>query len=172
MQSAYLYIRVSTDEQAYTGYSQRNQHERLINYCLSQNIRVLDVVFEDCSAKTFDRPAWKRLMPRFKRDKDHRPDFLLFTRWDRFSRNIAEAYYVIEQLRRLAIEPQAIDQPLDLSIPENKIILAVYIASSEVDNDRRSLNVRQGIYKARKEGRWTAHPPLGYTFQLEGTRIR
>ncbi len=59
---------------------------------------------------------------------------------------------------------QAIDQPLDLSIPENKILLAVYIATSEVENERRSLNVKQGIHEAREQGRWTSHPPLGYTY--------
>ncbi len=33
MQSVYAYIRVSTDEQAIKGYSQRSQLERIKNYC-------------------------------------------------------------------------------------------------------------------------------------------
>ena len=37
-----------------------------------------------------------------------------------------------------AEDPQAIEQPLDLTIPENKIMLAFYIAAPEVENDRRS----------------------------------
>jgi DNA invertase Pin-like site-specific DNA recombinase len=40
MQIADLYIRVSTDEQADKGYSQRDQEERLRKHCNSQNIQI------------------------------------------------------------------------------------------------------------------------------------
>ncbi len=162
MPSACLYIRVSTDEQAIRGYSPRNQEDRLTKFCLAHNIDILNTVFEDHSAKTFDRPAWSAMMATFRRNKLLRPDLLLFTRWDRFSRNTGDAYYMISQLHHLGITPQATDQELDLSVPENKIILGVYLATSEAENDRRSINVRQGIRKANQEGRWTAHVPIGY----------
>lgn len=47
-------------------------------------------------------------------------------KWDRFSRNAGDAYQMINTLRKLGVEPQAIEQPLHLSIPENKMILAFY----------------------------------------------
>ncbi|WP_448635171.1 recombinase family protein [Pedobacter panaciterrae] len=170
MQTAYLYIRVSTDEQAAKGYSLPFQEERLQTYCLLHNISILRTIREECSARTFDRPGWKKLMIDLNKYKKEHPDLLLFTRWDRFSRNAADAYYMIRLLGNLHVEPQATEQPLDLSVPENKILLAVYIVTSEVENDRRSLNVRQGIYKARKEGRWTSRAPLGYTYQLPSNK--
>jgi len=52
------------------------------------------------------------------------------------------------------VEPQAIEQPLDLAVPENKMILAFYLAAPEVENDRRALNVIHGMRRARKEGRY------------------
>ncbi|WP_343523836.1 recombinase family protein [Pedobacter sp.] len=166
MTTAILYIRVSTDEQALKGYSLHVQEERLQRFCVANNIVVLKVVKEDHSARTFDRPAWKNFIREVKRPKKPSPCLILFTKWDRFSRNIADSYYMIRLLKDLQIEPQAIEQPLDLSVPENKILLAVYIATSEVENDRRSLNVRQGIHKARQDGKWTSRVPLGYTCQL------
>lgn len=166
MQTACLYIRVSTDEQAIKGYSQRSQLERLLKFCVFRDIIVINTIFEDHSAKTFDRPAWSSMISSIKQHKSLRPNLLLFTKWDRFSRNAGDAYYTITQLRNLGIQPQAIDQELDLSIPENKIILAVYLATSEAENDRRSLNVKQGIHKAKQEGRWTAHVPMGYKHKL------
>lgn len=166
MLSACLYIRVSTDEQAIRGFSQRNQQERLNKLCQSNSIEIINTVFEDYSAKSFNRPAWNRLMTNFHQSKTQRSNVLLFTKWDRFSRNIADAYYIISRLHGLSIEPQAIEQPLDLSIPENKIIIAVYIATSEVDNEKRSMNVKQNIHRARLEGRWMARPPIGYTAEL------
>lgn len=40
MKRADLYIRVSTDEQADKGYSQRDQEERLKRYCATNKIAV------------------------------------------------------------------------------------------------------------------------------------
>ncbi|WP_183564729.1 recombinase family protein [Mucilaginibacter sp. SP1R1] len=162
MKTAVLYIRVSTDEQADKGYSQRYQEEVLLQYCQINLLKVKEVVFEDHSAKSFNRPAWKIMLSDFKRKKTQRPDFLLFIKWDRFSRNAADAYQMIRLLNEYGIDPQAIEQPLDLSIPENKMMLAFYLAVPEVENDRRALNIFHGMRRARKEGRFMGVAPLGY----------
>jgi len=80
----------------------------------------------------------------------------------RFSRNTGDAYGMIEVLRKLGVEPQAIEQPLDMTVPENKMMLAFYLAAPEVENDRRSINVFNGMRTAKKEGRWISSAPLGY----------
>ncbi|MDB5230779.1 MAG: site-specific recombinase, invertase Pin [Chitinophagaceae bacterium] len=156
-----LYIRVSTDEQADKGYSQRNQEEVLRRYCDNNKIIVRDVIREDYSAKTFNRPGWNNFLAHLKKEKG-KVDLLLFTKWDRFSRNAGDAYQMISTLRKFGVDPQAIEQPLDLSIPENKMMLAFYLAAPEVENDRRSLNVFFGMRRAKKEGRWMASAPFGY----------
>jgi site-specific DNA recombinase len=161
MKTADLYIRVSTDEQADKGYSQRNQEEVLKRYCEINRISVKRVVFEDHSAKTFNRPRWKFLLSELRKHKGQ-TDLVLFTKWDRFSRNAGDAYQMISTLRRLGVEPQAIEQPLDLSVPENKMMLAFYLAAPEVENDRRALNTLHGMRRARKEGRWMGPAPFGY----------
>ncbi|TKC57150.1 recombinase family protein [Pedobacter hiemivivus] len=162
MRIADLYIRVSTDEQAEKGYSQRDQEERLTRYCEFNNITVRKVIYEDHSAKTFNRPTWGLLLADLRKNKGRLTDLVLFTKWDRFSRNAGDAYNMISVLRNLGIEPQAIEQPLDLSIPENKLMLAIYLSTPEVENDRRALNVINGMRKAKKEGRWMSTAPVGY----------
>ena len=62
----------------------------------------------------------------------------------------------------MGVEPQAIEQPLDLTVPENKMMLAFYLAAPEVENDRRALNVIHGMRRARKEGRYLGKTPFGY----------
>lgn len=156
-----LYIRVSTDEQADKGYSQRNQEEVLRRYCESHSLQIRKVIFEDHSAKTFIRPQWVTYITDLKQKKG-KSDGVLFTKWDRFSRNAADAYQMIGLLRTMGVEPQAIEQPLDLSIPENKMMLAFYLAAPEVENDRRALNVIYGMRRAKKEGRWMSTAPYGY----------
>jgi DNA invertase Pin-like site-specific DNA recombinase len=156
-----LYIRVSTDEQADKGYSQRNQEEVLRKYCHINGIQVRQVIFEDHSAKSFNRPAWKNLLLSLKK-KRHGSDLVLFTKWDRFSRNAGDAYQMINVLRKVGVEPQAIEQPLDLTIPENKMMLAFYLAAPEVENDRRAMNIFFGMRRAMKEGRYMGLAPIGY----------
>jgi len=118
---AILYIRVSTDEQADKGYSLLHQEDRLRKYCELQNIEVMALFKEDYSAKTFHRPEFTKLLEFLKKNKSV-ADLLLFTKWDRFSRNAGDAYSMINTLDKNGIEPQAIEQPLDLTIPENKIM--------------------------------------------------
>ncbi len=162
MKIADLYIRVSTDEQADKGYSQRSQEEFLRKYCEINGLSIRKVIFEDHSAKTFNRPEWKRYLVELRKHKCQ-ADFVLFLKWDRFSRNAGDAYQMINLLRKLGVEPQAIEQPLDLSIPENKMMLAFYLAAPEVENDRRALNVIHGMRRARKEGRYMGLAPIGYS---------
>ncbi|GAA4924699.1 recombinase family protein [Mucilaginibacter defluvii] len=162
MKQADLYVRVSTDEQADKGYSIRSQEEVLRKYCSIQQITVINVIYEDYSAKTFNRPAWSKMLAAYKKEKRRTADLLLFTKWDRFSRNAGDAYQMINVLRKVGIEPQAVEQPLDLSIPENKMMLAFYLAAPEVENDRRALNTFYGMRRARKEGRYLTTAPYGY----------
>lgn len=161
MKIADLYVRVSTDEQADKGYSQRNQEEMLRRYCEIQSIKVRMVILEDHSAKTFNRPEWNKLLKDL-RGRRGEVDLVLFTKWDRFSRNAGDAYQMISLLRKFGVEPHAIEQPLDLSIPENKMMLAFYLAAPEVENDRRALNTFFGMRRAKKEGRYMGIAPSGY----------
>ncbi|WP_097132298.1 recombinase family protein [Pedobacter xixiisoli] len=162
MAKAHLYIRVSTDEQAERGFSQRDQAERLTAYCQRLQIEIGKVIFEDHSAKTFERPEWKNLLSSIKRSKGQECDFILFTKWDRFSRNTSDAYQMISTLRTYGIEVMAIDQPLDLTIPESKMMLAVFLSMPEVENDRRASNVFFGMRRGKKEGRWMGMALPGY----------
>jgi DNA invertase Pin-like site-specific DNA recombinase len=161
MLTAYLYIRVSTDEQAVKGYSQRSQADRLTHYCKLNHFSIAQTIFEDFSAKTFNRPEWNKLYSNLKVLKNQSP-IILFTYWDRFSRNITDAYHMLEQLRKIKVLIQAIEQPIDFSVPESKIMLAMYLATSEVENDKRSRNVSLGMQKARLEGKWINKAPIGY----------
>lgn len=162
MKRAILYVRVSTDEQAEKGFSLDSQEEQLRKYCQSNHITVHSLYREDHSAKTFERPEFSRLF-RFCKHHQKEVDLLLFVKWDRFSRNTRESYRMIAEFQTLNIEPCAIDQPLDLNVPESKIMLAIYLATPEVENDRRSINVFTGMRKAKKEGRYMGTAPLGYS---------
>ncbi|QEH41196.1 recombinase family protein [Chitinophaga sp. XS-30] len=167
-----LYIRVSTEEQADKGFSQRYQEEVLRRHCEVNSIQVGSVIYEDFSAKTFNRPQWTKLFKSYKVNKGNRPQVLLFTKWDRFSRNTAEAYATIRSLEALGIQPVATEQPLDITVPENQMTLAFYLTIPEVENARRSLNIKQGLRRAKKEGRCTGLAPVGYINRTTETGVK
>ncbi len=157
-----MYTRVSTDEQAEKGYSLADQKEKLLKYCSDNNMEVAALFVEDHSAKTFNRPEFSKLLDFIKKNKGQ-VQHLLFHKWDRFSRNATDSFIMIRELEKLHVHLCAIEQPLDLRIPENKMILAIYLTSPEIENDRRSMNVTNGMRRAMKQGRWVCTAPRGYS---------
>ena len=56
----------------------------------------------------------------------------------------------------------AIDQPIDFSVPESTVMLAVYLSIPEAENSRRALNTLNGIRRAKQMGRYPNKAPIGY----------
>jgi len=172
MKTAYLYVRVSTDEQKRKGYSLPEQEERLLKYCVYNNIDVKGIYREDFSAKNFNRPEWKKLFLEVK-SKPKENKNILFIKWDRFSRNVEYAYEMIGVLRKYKTTAMAIDQPIDFSVPESTVMLAVYLSVPEAENSRRAMNTANGIRRAKQMGRYPSKAPLGFInlTTLDGKKI-
>ena len=156
-----IYTRVSTDEQADKGFSLRHQKEMLEGFCGVKGYKILRHYEDDYSAKNFNRPDWMRLEGYVKANRKN-IDQILILKWDRFSRNIEEALGKIRKFRDWGIEINSVEQPLDMSNPDNKIMLTLYLAIPEVENDKISQRTKDGILRAKKEGAYTAKPPFGY----------
>ena len=149
MKRVTIMCRVSSDDQA-KGYSLDDQRERLTQYCQRNNYEIVYEIVEDHSAKTFERPEWKKWYSLVK-SKQIEVDEILFTSWDRFSRDLLGALTMIKLLRETDnIIPQSIEQPINYDIPENLFMLAIYLANPDVDNQRRSIKIRGGIRQAFK----------------------
>lgn len=161
MPNVILYTRVSTDEQAEKGFSLRDQLDKLEKYAKSKDYTVVQHFQDDISAKTFNRPEFDKLLAFIKSNKGFVKK-LLIVKFDRFSRDLEGALVMITKLKSLGVEVEAIEQPLDDSIPENLLMKAIYLAAPQVENARRSLNTFNGMRKAKKEGRWVSTAPIGY----------
>ena len=160
MKTAVIMSRVSSEEQA-LGYSLGVQEESLTRYCEKNNILIVHKFREDHSAKDFNRPAFKLFLTYARKNKG-KIDYFLITSWDRFSRNITDAFLMIRTLKNLGITVQAIEQQTDMSIPENIAMLALFLAIPEIDNERRSIKIKGGMQAALKAGRWCRKAPRGY----------
>jgi len=115
MKTAILYTRVAckTTETIDKDCSIVKQEKQLRKYCRDHNIQVIDVVKEFSSGLTFNRQEFKRMLKTFK-NVENRPDLLLFTEWNKFSRDVIEADIIIRELVKFKILPEAINSPLVL----------------------------------------------------------
>ena len=161
MQTAIIYTRVSTDEQAEKGYSLRDQQQRLEKHCEAKGYEIVKHFQDDHSAKTFNRPEFHKLLDFIKKNKGLVKK-LVIAKWDRFSRNMEASLNMITALMKLGVAVEAMEQPLDDSVPENLLMKAFYLAAPQVENARRSLNTTNGMRKALKEGRYVSTAPYGF----------
>lgn len=157
-----IYTRVSTDEQAEKGHSLENQELQLTRHCNYTKQNIIRHFKEDYSAKTFDRPAWKELM-KYVISNKKLIDTILILRWDRFSRNLEGALQQIKVLKSFGIKVESQEQPLDMDIPDNLLLLAMYLTVPEIENTKNSNRTIECSRAARLAGSWTGSAPLGYS---------
>lgn len=145
----------------------------MLKYCEYNNIEVKGIYREDFSAKDFNRPEWKKLFLQIKNKSSIEDKNILFIKWDRFSRNVEYAYEMIGMLRKYRTTAMAIDQPIDFSVPESTVMLAVYLSVPEAENSRRAQNTANGIRRAKQMGRYPNKAPIGYInlTLLDGKKI-
>ncbi|KAF0141785.1 MAG: resolvase domain-containing protein [Stygiobacter sp.] len=160
--TAVIYTRVSTEEQAESGYSLRDQESRLRSFCERENIQVLEHFQDSHSGKTFNRPGFNSLITYCKKNNG-KVDFLYTTKVDRLGRNVLEALSTVQKLKEQGIQFQSIEQPMDYSSPEAFLMQVLYHTLPDVENQRRAKNIKSGMRRAQKEGRFFARiTPLGY----------
>ena len=97
MKRAYIYIRVSTEDQR-DNWSVAGQETACREFCTRQGYDLVRVWKDEAvSAKTFDRPAWSQMQASVKRGKIA---FIVVQKYDRFSRNVAEGLIATSPLPR------------------------------------------------------------------------
>ena len=123
-----IYCRVSTDEQR-KGTSVEVQEERLRVHCKHRGYNIIELpnFKEDESAKTFKkRPVIQSILKYIKSHKKE-VDKLLFLRWNRFSRDLPQAANVVQDLRSMGVEPNAIEEEIDFNNSNWPTLLGIYI---------------------------------------------
>ena len=118
---AVLYRRVSTTEQKDYGNSLTTQQNSLRGFCDRHSIEVVKEFEEDYSAKNFNRPEYANLLKFLVAQKGN-IDYLLITKWDRFSRNVEETLVMKGQLKAMGVEVNCTEQWVDHDEP-NELIL-------------------------------------------------
>jgi len=158
---AIRYIRISTKDQS--NFSIEGQLKSTEHYCRINNYEIVNTYTDDGqSAKSFDRPDWKKLEQFVK---THQVDYLIVMKYDRFSRNLLEALQKIELLETKyniriisVMEPIAVHPLSPYYFKMRADILTGAQTEWLIIRDRTKF----GINTAQKNGRYLNRAPFGY----------
>lgn len=161
-----LYERVSTDEQAKYGYSIKTQIDALEEYCGKNKMKIVDHYTDDGVSggkAAFRRPEMSRLLDDIKEKKI---DMVLFTRLDRWFRNVQEYFKVQEILDEHKVEWKAIWEDYDTTTANGRMAITIFLAIAQNEREKGAERVRVVFEKKRQNKEaWfgPASMPFGYT---------
>ncbi len=159
--TAYLYLRVSTEEQV-SNLSLDTQEAECRAICAKNAWPIAEVFREEgASAKTLDRPTLQRMLANLGKAKG-KVDRVVVLRVDRLSRNQSDFYILRAALRRHGVRIiSAREEIADDSI-SSMIVETFSVLQAQVDNLIRAGRAKTGMTEAARRGRWVWKAPIGY----------
>lgn len=154
------YRRVSTDEQAQTGFSLAFQDEKLRNYIQSQVDWVIASTYTDdgYSAKNTNRPDLQRLLAECQPG-----DVVLVYRLDRLTRSVRDLDMLLQTFEKRSIYLRSVTESIDTTTANGRLFLRMVIEIAQWERETISERVVDGMQRKIREGGWTGgRPPFGY----------
>jgi len=166
----FLYVRVSTEEQALHGLSIEAQTAALEAWAKKEHHQVVGV-YTDAGISgrkpASKRPELQRLLGDVRAGKG---DLVAFTKLDRWFRNIAEYYKVQEILEKNHVDWQTIHEDYDTSTASGRLKINIMLAVAQDEADRTSERIKAVFDSKRAKNEPTnGKTPKGY--RKEGKKI-
>ena len=162
----FLYERVSSEEQVKHGYSLDAQDEALREFCEKHNHIILGVYRDEgiSGRKPYTkRPAMVQLL----RDVEAiKPQMVLFTKLDRWFRNIKEYYKVQDILDKYKVDWKAINEEYDTSTASGRLYVNIKLSIAQDEADRTSERIKDVQSQLIAQGRVLGGTvPFGYRIE-------
>lgn len=171
-----LYIRVSTEEQAMHGISLIAQEDSLVRYAQDRGYKIVGIYRDEGNSArkpVSKRPVMLQLLEDVKSDKIDR---ILFTKFDRWSRNVREYHNVQEILEAHNVTWQATLEDYDTLSANGRLRVNIMLSVNESEADRDSERIKFVFEGKRQRKEWcfTGGPgqwPYGYMPQeIDGSK--
>lgn len=147
---AALYPRVSTEEQAKHGYSIQAQIDALQEHCEKNDIKIVDIYNDEGQSggkPAFRRPAMTRLLHDVEAGKI---DIVLFTKLDRWFRNVKEYYKVQDVLDKHGVTWQAIQEDYEIVTSSGRFKVNIMLSVAQNEREKGAERVRDVLANKRK----------------------
>lgn len=170
MKRIFLYIRVSTEEQAMHGLSIEAQTAALEKWAQDNGHKVVGVYIDaGISARkpAKKRPELQRLLADVQAGKG---ELIVFTKLDRWFRNISEYYKVQEILECCHVDWRTIHEDYDTSTASGRLKINIMLSVAQDEADRTSERIKAVMeVKRSKLEPLTGSCPPGY--KIDGKRF-
>lgn len=160
-----LWERVSTEEQVKHGYSIQTQIDALEDYAEKSKIKIVDHYCDE--GVSAGKPYTKRPeMMRLLKDVDAgKIDIIIFTRLDRWFRNVKEYFKVQEILEDNNVEWKAIWEDYDTTTPNGRMAITIFLAIAQAEREKTADRIKDVFENKRKNKESFFGPnstPFGY----------
>lgn len=170
MKRVALYIRVSTQEQSIHGLSLEAQQASLDEWAKQAQVEVVGRYADpgiSARKKASKRPGLQRMLADVRAGKI---DLIVFTKLDRWFRNVGEYYKVQEVLEQHHVDWKTIYEDYDTSTAAGRLKINIMLSVAQDEADRTSERIKV-VFDAKRERReaLTGNCPTGYC--LNGKKL-
>ncbi len=163
MKHAFIYARVSTDEQAKEGQSIETQLRVCRKYASENDLKVVEIfVDEGKSATNMHRPALQDMLGKLQ-GKGNATSVVLVQDTDRLARNTFDHLKIKSILKKYDVQLIAINQPLIDDSPEGNLIDTMLAATNAFQSQITGRKTSKVLEQKAEIGWFPGGvPPLGY----------
>ena len=159
---AYIYRRVSTEEQARDAHGAESQEKKCREFCREKGWTVKEV-FSDLGFSAYldvERPGFQRMMQSIRANRDVN---VVFYDYSRFGRRTLPALKAFDELDGLGVFSVAATNPgIDVRTASGRSARRIELSNAEDFSDQNSEKTSGRMKVAFEDGRWCRKPPLGY----------
>lgn len=162
------YVRVSHDEQKKYGYSVQAQIERIIRYAEETGSQLVEIyVDEGFTATKMKRPDLLRML-----DNLDTFDILIFTRLDRFSRNVLQANKMVEIMDEYNVAIKSIEEDdIDTSTADGRFNFNLRVSLAQREAEKTSERIKSIFEFKIKNGQpVSGNQPFGYKIETKDNK--
>jgi DNA invertase Pin-like site-specific DNA recombinase len=158
--NALLYLRVSHQEQVEKGLSLDTQLEELKEYCFENGLAVKKIYRDEgISGSTITkRHAFQNMIA-----ESQSGEVILFTKLDRFSRNLLDALLVVKELTNKNVSVKAIKEEIDTTTTEGRFMFNLMLTLAQREREKTSDRIKDVFDMQIKNGfSVSGKVPYGY----------
>ncbi len=158
------YVRVSTEQQAQEGVSLDAQRSRIRAHCVSQRIKLVDLITDDgYSAKSLDRPGLRAALRMLT---DRKADAIVVVKLDRITRSVRDLGYLCDTYFRegLPYYLLSVSDAIDTRSAGGKLILNVLISVAQWEREAIGERTHEALAELKRQGVTLGGAPYGWRY--------
>jgi len=169
MSRAVIYVRVSSDRQAESGYSLDAQVEACRRFVAEQGWTCVgEYVDAGESAKTADRPNFQNMLAQL--DADRGIGFVVVHKIDRFARNLDDHVAIRARFKKWGVRLVSATEGFE-DTPTGRMLEGIVASIAGWYSENLGVEVKKGMYQKLRSGGWPTFAPIGYkNVRIDGSR--